>query len=85
MNGAQRERSGKNPGFLRFFKFGTPVAKHWSTRMTGGKQTKVQGDYPMSILENASSRALAAVFAFGVSAMFMAAAIVPASPAGLIA
>ena len=39
----------------------------------------------MSILENARSRALAAVFAFGVSAMFMAAAIVPASPAGLIA
>ena len=39
----------------------------------------------MSILENASSRALAAVFAFGVSAMLMAAAIVPASPAGLIA
>ena len=39
----------------------------------------------MSIFEYASNRALAAVFAFGVSAMFMAAAIVPASPAGLVA
>ena len=39
----------------------------------------------MSILENASSRALAAVFALSVSAMFMAAAIIPASPAGLVA
>ena len=38
----------------------------------------------MSAFENASNRALAAVFAFGVSALFMAAAI-PASPAGLIA
>ena len=39
----------------------------------------------MSAFDNASNRALAAVFAFGVSALFMAAAIVPASPAGLIA
>ncbi|HAD16684.1 recombination protein F [Qipengyuania citrea] len=39
----------------------------------------------MSIFEYASNRALAAVFALGVSAMFMAAAIVPASPAGLVA
>ena len=39
----------------------------------------------MSIFENASNRALAAVFALSVSAIFMAAAIVPASPAGLVA
>ncbi|WP_083508330.1 recombination protein F [Erythrobacter sp. AP23] len=39
----------------------------------------------MSVFENASNRALAAVFALSVSAMFMATAIVPASPAGLIA
>ena len=39
----------------------------------------------MSIFEYASNRALAAVFALGVSAMFRAAAIVPASPAGLVA
>lgn len=39
----------------------------------------------MSYFEYASNKALAAVFAFGISAMFMAAAIVPASPAGFIA
>ncbi len=39
----------------------------------------------MSVLENISSQAVAAVFALSVSAMFMAAAIVPASPAGLVA
>ncbi len=39
----------------------------------------------MSVFEYASNRALAAVFAFSVSAFFMAAAIVPASPSGFIA
>lgn len=39
----------------------------------------------MSYFEYASNKALAAVFAFGVSALCMAAAIVPASPAGFIA
>ncbi|QYJ06653.1 recombination protein F [Qipengyuania flava] len=39
----------------------------------------------MSVLDYASNKAVAAVFALSVSAMFMAAAIVPASPAGLIA
>ena len=39
----------------------------------------------MSYFEYASNKALAAVFAFGISAMLMAAAIVPASPAGFIA
>ncbi|MBX7500339.1 recombination protein F [Qipengyuania mesophila] len=39
----------------------------------------------MSVFEYASNRALAAVFALSVSAMFMAAAIVPASPAGFVA
>lgn len=38
----------------------------------------------MSYFDYASNRALAAVFAFAVSAMFMAAAIVPASPAGIL-
>mgnify|MGYP003724569615 FL=1 len=39
----------------------------------------------MNTFENASNRALAAIFALSISAVFMAAAIVPASPAGLIA
>lgn len=39
----------------------------------------------MSYFEYASNKALAAVFAFAVSALSMAAAIVPASPAGFIA
>ena len=39
----------------------------------------------MSIFDFASNRALAAVFAFAVSSVCMAAAIVPASPAGFIA
>lgn len=39
----------------------------------------------MSAFDYASNRALAAVFAFAVSAICMAAAIVPASPAGLVA
>ncbi|WP_324826849.1 recombination protein F [Qipengyuania zhejiangensis] len=39
----------------------------------------------MSAFDYASNRALAAVFAIAVSAVCMAAAIVPASPAGLIA
>ncbi len=39
----------------------------------------------MSLFDFASNRALAAVFALGVSALCMAAAIVPASPAGFVA
>ncbi len=39
----------------------------------------------MSTFEYAGNKTLAAVFALAVSAMFMAAAIVPASPAGFIA
>lgn len=39
----------------------------------------------MSAIEFASNKALAAFFAFGVSALCMAAAIIPASPAGFIA
>lgn len=39
----------------------------------------------MNAIEFASNKAFAAVFAFAVSAVCMAAAIVPASPAGLIA
>jgi hypothetical protein len=39
----------------------------------------------MSAYETTTSRAFAAVFAFAVSAVFMAAAIVPASPAGFVA
>ena len=46
---------------------------------------KHQGVYTMSIFDFAHSKAFAAVFAFGISALCMAAAIVPASPAGLIA
>jgi hypothetical protein len=42
-------------------------------------------ELPMSIFDYASNRAVAAVFALSVSAMFMAAAIIPASPAGLVA
>ncbi|MBX7482474.1 recombination protein F [Qipengyuania qiaonensis] len=39
----------------------------------------------MSVFEYASNRALAAIFALSVSAVFMAVAIVPGSPAGLVA
>ena len=39
----------------------------------------------MSAFDFASNKALAAVFAFGASALMMAYAIVPASPAGLLA
>ncbi|TMM50392.1 recombination protein F [Qipengyuania marisflavi] len=39
----------------------------------------------MTTFENATNKAFAAVFAFAFSAICMAAAIVPASPAGLIA
>lgn len=39
----------------------------------------------MAYFENAGNKALAAIFAFGFSALCMAAAIVPASPAGVIA
>ena len=39
----------------------------------------------MKITAPFASKAFAAVFAFAVSAVFMATAIVPASPAGLIA
>lgn len=39
----------------------------------------------MSTFEYAGNRALAAIFAFGVSAVFMAAAIVPASPSVFVA
>lgn len=39
----------------------------------------------MSIFENASNRALAAIFALGISALCMATAILPASPSGFIA
>ena len=39
----------------------------------------------MSAYDYAGNRALAAVFAFAVSAIVFATAIVPASPAGLIA
>ena len=39
----------------------------------------------MSIFEFAGNRILAAAFALSVSAVCMAAAIVPASPAGLVA
>ncbi|WP_341712689.1 recombination protein F [Erythrobacter sp.] len=39
----------------------------------------------MSAFDYASNRALAAVFALGISALCMAAAIVPASPAVFIA
>ena len=53
----------------------------WMVRQT----EKHQGVYTMSIFDFAHSKAFAAVFAFGISALCMAAAIVPASPAGLIA
>ena len=49
------------------------------------QQTKVQGDHQMSAFDYASNRALAAVFALAVSAVSMAIAIVPASPAGFVA
>jgi hypothetical protein len=57
----------------------------WGNPDDPGKTSQGSRSYQMSVFENASNRALAAVFALSVSAMFMAAAIVPASPAGLIA
>ncbi|MBX7527357.1 recombination protein F [Qipengyuania vesicularis] len=39
----------------------------------------------MFAIDFASNKALASVFAIGASALFMAMAIVPASPAGLLA
>lgn len=48
-------------------------------------QPRFKGIITMSAFEFASNKALAAVFAIGASAIMMAYAIVPASPAGLLA
>lgn len=74
-----------NDGFPPFFEFGTPVAMMLVFAGWSDELAKVQGNYTMSAFEFASNKALAAVFAIGASAIMMAYAIVPASPAGLIA
>ena len=50
-----------------------------------GRRTKIRETQSMSAIEFASNKAFAAVFAFGASALFMAYAILPASPVGLVA
>ena len=70
--------------FRRFSSLAHPVQCIWHPRTVREKQTKVQGEMKMSAFEYAGNRALAAVFAFAVSAVCMAAAIVPASPNGFI-
>ena len=85
MNATRDRCSAKNGGNLPFFEFGTLVAKYWASRMVREKRNKVQGEYQMSAFEYAGNRAVAAVFAIAVSVASLAIAVVPASPAGLIA
>ena len=47
--------------------------------------TGIKGNYTMSVFDFDSSKAFAAVFALGLSALSMAFAIIPATPAGLVA
>tara|TARA_B100001057_G_scaffold485995_1_gene566486 strand:- start:1202 stop:1546 length:345 start_codon:yes stop_codon:yes gene_type:complete len=84
LNEGGRRSSGGNGCFLRFLEFGTPIAMYWASRMVRENKPRFK-ELPMSIFDYASNRAVAAVFALSVSAMFMAAAIIPASPAGLVA
>lgn len=85
VNGSPPARSGKNGGFLPFFEFGTPVAIPLMSTGWSGRRTKIRETQSMTAIEFASNKAFAAVFAFGASALFMAYAILPASPVGLVA
>ncbi|MEO1967262.1 MAG: hypothetical protein ABGW87_00935 [Sphingomonadaceae bacterium] len=81
MNDAVSLHSDKNVGFPGFFKFGTPVAI--PCHVPGMIRSNIRKEVFMSIFN--ANNALAAVAAFAISALCMAAAIVPASPAGLFA
>ncbi|WP_374406118.1 hypothetical protein [Pelagerythrobacter sp.] len=70
--------------FRRFSKLAHPVQSIWCSRDCP-KDSAKEGKNTMQSFNNMSSRLFAAVSAFAVSAVFFAAAIVPASPAGFIA
>lgn len=68
-----------------FFELARALQSVWHLPGSAGREKGKRETLIMNAIEFASNKAFAAVFAFAVSAVCMAAAIVPASPAGLIA
>ena len=81
MNERVRKRGGRNGEIQPFFKFGTAVAIILASPEGPGFREK--GNSKMSLFK--ANNAFAVIAAFAISAICMAAAIVPASPSGLIA
>ena len=75
----------ENGGFLRFFEFGTTRAISSASPRISQGALKIARDHTMTALEYTGNKALAACFAFAFSALFLATAIIPATPAGFIA
>ena len=85
MNGAIPNGSVRNGSIPPFFKFGMAVAINLVSAGWSGDKPRLKGKQTMFDIDFANNKALAAVFAFGASALMMAYAIIPASPAGLLA
>ena len=85
MNGHIEDGSAENGTIPPFFKFGTPVAIYFVSAGWSGDKPRFKGKQTMFDIDFANNKALSAVFALVASAVMMAHAIIPASPAGLLA